>query len=66
MYRQVQIGMSRAEVRSLLGAPNFDQSSAHDVAWYLPPPTPGAIAVWFDAHGRVAAKYLNPSLFNDN
>ena len=65
LYKEIQIGMSRSEVRALLGEPSHYQSSQYDVTWYLPPPEPGTIAVWFDGHGRVGEKYMNPSLFED-
>ena len=63
LARMIHIGMSRSEVRSILGEPS--PLSSYDVAWYRPPPEPGAIVVGFDPQGRVACVMLNPDLTND-
>ena len=63
LARMIHNGMSRSEVRSILGAPS--SWSSYDVEWYRPPPEPGAIIVGFDPQGRVACVSLNPVLTND-
>ena len=69
LFAKVQIGMSRSEVDTLLGAPVVAQLSPDGEAWYLPPPriepyeSPiafGTIGVRFASDGRVASKLLNP------
>ena len=69
LFSGIQIGMDRAKVEALLGAPTVPQLSPDQDVWYLAPPriepreSPyafGTIGIRYTTAGRVASKRLNP------
>src|ERR1035437_3620128 len=69
LFSRIEIGMDRAKVEALLGAPTVLQISPDTDVWYLPPPrlepyespyAPGTIGIAYTPEGIVASKRLNP------
>jgi hypothetical protein len=71
LFAAIRLGMSRAEVEKLLGAPTAPSTPPDQGIWYLPPPilepyespfAPGTIGLTYSPGSRVTAKVLNPQL----